>query len=545
MDSSVDDVIRKYALLNAIEHEGKAQPKSVLGKLLADQPELRENVLELRSKVEDIVENVNRMSLEMQKAELGEVPLAEKRAEKKELPDLERRDKFVVRFAPNPDGALHLGNARPAVLCDEYAKRYKGKFILRYDDTDPKVKVPEKKFYKWIKDDLAWMKVKVHEIATASKRLPIYYKHAEKLIKDERAYVCTCNNESWKKLINQSKACPCRSLDAATQMRRWKKMFSGYREGEAVLRIKTDLDAKNPAVRDWPAFRIVDKPKHSVKKKVWPLYNFASAIDDHLMGITHIFRGQEHSTNETKQRYVYQYFKWSYPYVVILGRFSVSDMVLSKSEIREGIELGKFGDWTDPRVGTLRSLRRRGFSPESIRQIIIDIGPKPNDVTISMENLAAYNRKIINRTANRYFFIPNPKRIFVRGLRIKKAKIPLHPEIEKGFRTFTLSSNFFIDEKDFENSKGLEVRLKDLCNVKLGETSVYTGTELKPLPKIQWVPAKHVAVRVLLPGKEIKGYGETNLTKEKPGAVVQFERFGFVRLEKIAKNNIIAIFSHE
>jgi glutamyl-tRNA synthetase len=542
---SVDNDIRKYALLNAVEHDGKAQAKSVLGKLLAEQPELRENVLQLRSQVEDIVEQVNKMSLAKQKAELGDLPAVEKRIEKKELPDLERREKFVVRFAPNPDGALHLGNARPAVLCDEYAKLYKGKFILRYDDTDPKVKVPEKRYYKWIKEDIAWLKIKVHETVMASKRLNIYYKYAERLLKEDHAYVCTCNKESWKKLINQSKSCPCRLLDPSNQMRRWKKMFSGYKEGEAVLRIKTELDAKNPAVRDWPGFRIVDRPKHSVKKKVWPLYNFASAIDDRLLGITHIFRGQEHSTNESKQRYIYQYFKWSYPYVIILGRFSLSDMVLSKSEIREGIALGKFAGWDDPRLGTLRALKRRGFTAESIRQIIVDIGPKPNDITISLENLAAYNRRLVDKTANRYFFIPNPKRIVVKGAKLKKAKIGMHPEAKKGFRTFSLSNTFFIDADDFDTLKGLEVRLKDLCNIKLGETSVFTGAELKPLPKIQWVPAKHTAVRVILPGKEIKGYGETNIAKEKVGSIIQFERFGFVRVEKIQKDNIIVMFAHE
>ena len=364
-------------------------------------------------------------------------------------------------------------------------------------------------------------------------------------MKEGNAYVCTCNKESWKKLVTHSKACPCRALEPNTQTRRWKKMFSGYKEGQAVLRIKTELDAKNPAVRDWPAFRIVDKPKHFVKKKVWPLYNFASAMDDHLLGITHIFRGQEHSTNETKQRYIYQYFKWDYPYVITLGRFSVSDMVLSKSEIREGIRLGKFAGWDDTRLGTIRALKRRGFVYSSIRQIIVDVGPKPNDITISLENLAAYNRKIIDKTANRYFFIPNPKKIFVKGMKLKKAKISKHPEIKKGFRTFALSSTFFIDAKDFDTYKGLEIRLKDLCNIKLGETSVFTSTGLKPLPKIQWVPARHVPIRVLLPGKEIKGYGETNVTKEKTGNIVQFERFGFVRLEKISRNNVIAIFGHE
>ena len=545
MDSVLYDLIKKYALKNAVEHEGKAQAKSVLGKLLAEQPELRDNISEIRTKVDDIVEQVNRMSLAKQKAELGEVPTPEKKVEKKELPDLERREKFVVRFAPNPDGALHLGNARPAILCDEYAKKYKGIFILRYDDTDPKIKVPEKQYYKWIKEDLFWLKIRVDKIVTASKRLSIYYKYAEKLVKENRAYVCTCNKESWKNLITRSKPCPCRQLDAANQTRRWKKMFSGYKEGEAVMRVKTDLDAKNPAVRDWPAFRIVDKPEHSVKKKLWPLYNFASAIDDHLLGITHIFRGQEHSTNETKQRYVYQYFKWNYPYVIVLGRFSVSDMVLSKSEIREGIRLGKFAGWNDTRLGTIRALKRRGFTPQSIRQIIVDIGPKPNDVTISLENLSAYNRKIIDKTANRYFFIPDPKKIIVKGMKLKKVKIALHPEMKKGFRTFSLSNTFFIDAKDFETYDGLEVRLKDLCNIKLGKNSVFTDTKLKPLPKIQWVPAKNIPVRVLMPGKEIKGYGETNIAKENPGNEIKFERFGFVRLEKIAKNNIVAVFSHE
>ena len=162
MTNSEADLIRKYVLINATEHAGQAQTKSVLGKLLADQPDLRARALELRPMIEDTVEDVNRLGLAMQKSELdklgGYQPI--KHQERKGLPEMERGDKFVVRFAPNPDGALHLGNARPAVLCDEYAKKYKGKLILRFDDTDPKVKVPEKKFYKWIKNDLKLLGIK-------------------------------------------------------------------------------------------------------------------------------------------------------------------------------------------------------------------------------------------------------------------------------------------------------------------------------------------------------------------------------------------------
>lgn len=549
--TDLDKLVKKYVLINATEHSGTAQPKSVLGKLLADSPDLRNQVLDLRYRIETVVNDINSWSLERQKSELdklgGYQPV--KKLEKKVLPELEYSGKFVVRFAPNPDGALHLGNVRPAILNDEYRKKYKGKFILRFDDTDPKVKIPEKKFYKWIKDDLKWLKIKWNKEITASKRINIYYKYAVELIKMGCAYVCTCDGERWKLLRDREKACPCRSVDARTNLRKWKKMLApkGYKEGEAVFRVKTEMDAKNPAVRDWPGFRIVDKPQHPlVKKKVWPLYNFASAIDDHLLGVTHILRGQEHSTNETKQSYVYDYFKWKYPVVVTLGRFSLSDMVLSKSKIREGIANGSYGGWDDSRVGTVMALRRRGFQADALRQIVVDIGPKPSDITISLENLSAYNRKIVDKIANRYFFIPDPKKIEVKNMTLKKVKIPLHPERKKGFREFSLGKYFYIDVDDFDKYKGLEVRLKDLCNIKLGTVSKYEGTELKPLPKIQWVPAsKCIEVRVITSGKEIKGYGEPSIIKAKPGSAVQFERFGFVCIEKVSKNNVVASFGHE
>ncbi|MCX6816227.1 MAG: glutamate--tRNA ligase [Candidatus Aenigmarchaeota archaeon] len=552
MVDSVDNLIRKYALVNAIEHEGIAQTKSILGKILAEQPELRAQIFTLRTRIEDIVREVNNLGVAKQKNELDKIGgyVAPVRVERKGLPELERgREKFVVRFAPNPDGAIHIGNARPAILSDEYAKKYNGKFILRFDDTDPKIKTAEKKFYKWIRDDLKWLKIKVSQELVASSRLKIYYSIAEKVISLGNAYVCTCESDHWKKLRDHSKACPCRNEDSKTVMKKWKKMLKHqYKEGQAVLRIKTEMDAKNPAVRDWPAFRTVDKPNHPLqrKAKVWPLYNFASGVDDHLTGVTHIFRGQEHSTNEVKQRYMYQHLKWNYPVVVTLGRFSLSDMVLSKSQIREGIEKHKFRDWDDVRLGTIRALRRRGFQPESIRQIIVDIGPKPSDVTISFENLSAYNRKIIDNMANRYFFIPNPKKIEIKGMKIKHVNVPLHPDDKKrGYRSFSLTNTFFIDADDFAASKGVEVRLKDLCNIKLGDRSEYTGIEVKPTPKIQWVPAKHCIVRVIMAGKEIKGYGEINLLKTKPGDIVQFERFGFVRIEKIQGKNVVVVFGHK
>jgi glutamyl-tRNA synthetase len=224
----------------------------------------------------------------------------------------------------------------------------------------------------------------------------------------------------------------------------------------------------------------------------------------------------------------------------------MSDMVLSKSTIREGIRNGEFGGWDDLRLGTLRSLKRRGFHPGTIVQMIKDIGPKPSDVTISFENLAGYNRKKIDNTSNRYFFIYDPKKIKLKNMKIKKIKISLHPDNKKaGYRNITITKNLYVNTDDFNRYKGLEVRLKNLCNVKMNETATYTGKEVRKMPKIQWVTEKHVQMRILTPEKHIKGYGEFDLNKSKVGSVVQLERFGFVKIEKSTKKNIIAIFCHE
>jgi glutamyl-tRNA synthetase len=546
MDNDLKPLIRLYSLLNAVEHKGKAEPKSVLGKILAEKPNLRSRVQELRSYIDEEVIKINKLSLARQQQELQKIDYKkeEKKPEKKELPDLDvGREGFVVRFAPNPDGALHLGNARPALISHEYAKKYKGKFILRFDDTDPKIKVPEKRFYEWAREDLKWLGIVPDKEVISSSRLPIYNKHAEELIKKRAAYVCICQDK-WKKFRDKGRACQCRSTDSKENMKRWKAMFSKYKEGEAVLRIKTDMDAKNPAVRDWPAVRIVDEPNHPLKKShVWPLYNFASALDDYLLGVSHIFRGQEHSTNEVKQRYLYEHMGWQFPEVIILGRFSLSDTVLSKSVIREGIANGEFRDWDDPRLGTLRTLRRRGFVPEAIRKIVVEVGSRPSDITISFENLSAYNRKIIDKSANRYFFVAEPKMIELIGSKKKKVEPKLHPAGEKR-RTITVGNKVYIEKEDFEKYKGLEVRLKDFSNVKIGEKAKVTGYELKPTPKIHWVPEKHVNVRVLMSTGDIKGVGEENILKTKVGDVVQFERFGFVRIESIQKTSVNCIFTH-
>ncbi len=551
---SVDELIRKKVLLNAVTFKGKAKIKSVMGKILSEKPEMRSQVQILRSKVSKEVEKVNKMSLSDQKKELKELGGVVKRRRKKQekkLPPLHNvKGDVVLRFAPNPNTPLHIGHARQAVLNWFYKKKYHGTYILRYDDTDPKRKVPLKEAYDMILEELEWLGIKPDRVERASKRLKTYYKYFEDLIKEGHVYVCTCEPEKWRSLKEDEKPCPCRGESPRKQMNKWKKMKKHkFKEREAIGVVKTDLEENNPAIREWVAFRIVDKPKHPfVKRKyVWPTLNFQSAIDDHEFGITHVIRGTDLKDSEDKQEYLYEYLGWDMPETMYCGMFALGGVEMSSSIIKRGIEDKKFRGWHDPRLGTLEALKKRGFSPKAIRELIRYIGPKPQDITISEENLYAYNRKEIDFTSNRYFFVENPVKIKVKKPPKKgRVRLPLHPDDKgRGTRKLSVSTSFYISKKDFQRLKGVEIRLKELYNIRLGKTSKYTSKKLKNIPKIHWVPLKHVDMQVVMPdASKARGYGEIDLKKTNPDDVLQLERFGFVRIDSVRKNKVVAYFTH-
>ena len=398
-DNELKEFIRKAALLNAVSHDGKAQAGALVGKVLGERQDLRSKVKELSAVINNVVNEVNSLSLAEQKAIVEEKwPETQKKekAEEKKLPPLPNADKYskiVTRFSPNPDCVLHLGSARAILLSHEYARIYNGKFILRFEDTDPKIKKPSLEFYDSIRQDLKWLGCKVDEEYIQSDRLPIYYEYTERLVQDGNAYVCECPPEEFRKKILAKEPCPCRVLPAAENLKRWHSMLNGgYTEGQAVVRVKTDLENPNPAVRDWPALRVIDTKKYphprvGSKYIVWPLYNLAAGLDDHLMGMTHIIRGKEHYTNMVRQKYMYQYLGWTYPEAIHYGRLKITGAFLSKSKIVQGIKDGCYSGFDDPRLGTFAALRKRGITPEAIKKMIIDVGIKSNDVTLSWENL--------------------------------------------------------------------------------------------------------------------------------------------------------------
>ncbi len=553
----------RWALANAIEHAGRADAKAVMGKLIAEQPELRSKIKDLAQIVKQVVQEVNKLSSGEQAArlqELGppEIAPPEERRGLPELPDIDKYPTIVTRFAPNPNGPLHIGHVRAALLSYEYARRYKGKFILRFEDTNPANAMSD--IYDMIREDLKWLGISWDEEYAQSDRLGIHYKYAEQLLGAGNAHVCTCTVEDFRRLRDRGEPCPCRDLPAVEHLKRWRAMLAGeYREGQAVVRIKTDLKHPNPAVRDWPALRIATAPHARVgdKYRVWPLYNFAVTVDDHEMGVTHIIRGKEHVVNEMRQHTLLDHLGWKHPTAVQYGRLTLGDAVLSKTRTMEGIRSGEFTGYDDPRLGTLAALRRRGILPEAVRRIILDIGPTPVDAVLSWETLFAHNRKLVDAKANRYFFVPNPVKLTVRGVpELSEARLRLHPSYpDRGERRIPLARDGDIltvhvaGEDVAALREGQTFRLKDLLNVELKSRGPplegdFRGFELTDVPKIQWVSANAVEVDVIKPdaSREL-GLAEPAVAKLKVGTIVQFERYGFVKIDAL-KPRLVAVYGH-
>lgn len=539
--------IERFVLDNAVRYEGKAEIGSVVGSLIASHPELKTKIKELMPEINKIVNKVNSMSLKQQELKLkdyGELVRPEKHEKTDKTPELKNPKDVVVRFAPNPNGPISLGHCRPGLWNWFLAKKYNGKYILRFDDTDPKTKVPMKEAYDWFIEDLAWLGVKPDKVVIQSSRLEIYYKYAEELIKLGKAYVCTCDVEAKKKLLQKGVKCDCYD---AYQTDRWKKMFNGYKEGEAVLRIKTDLDNPNPAVRDWAAFKIVDNNKHPLNKeaKVWPLLNFASAIDDHEFKVTHIIRGIDLSISDDRQKYIYRYFGWKYPETMYHGKLLVSG-VKSTSETKKLINKGEIKGWDDPRLGTIKSLRRRGFAPETITKFIKEVGINKNDANVSMDTLAAYNKEFIDRKTKRYFFIKDPKKIKIKNAPALNVEVPSHPDDKKlGVREFKTSDEFYVQDK---LEKGKVYRFMHLFNfIDKKYHSAEYNKELNA-KLIHWLPVSKELVKVdilMNDGSLVSGLAEHGVNNLKENDVIQFERFGFCRLDKKMKTKLLFVFGHD
>ena len=557
-DGETLNLIRHVAIQNAIEYEGKAAIGSVIGRIMGMRTDLRQHGKIVTGLVAQEVNKANtsaaKEGLDALKAILAEEAphLLEKREVKERrigLPELENAEKgkVVLRFAPNPNGPLSFGHARGLVINSTYREMYDGEFILRFDDTDTKVKPPMLEAYERIQDETAWLTGrKPDRVVIASDRMEAYYEHATIMLEQGHGYVCRCSAETFKEHRVGKTNCPCRDRVKSENLQLWNQMLQReFKPGDVVVRVKTDMTLKNPALRDWPALRLQDTDTHphpraeiGSKYVVWPLLDFQSAVEDHLQGVTHIIRGKDLMDSTRKQTLLYEHFGWDYPETMYWGRVKVHEWGgFSTSKMRLDIEEGRYPGWGDPRLPTLEGLKGRGISDQALRAFWLELGITQKDISVPLSTLYAHNTKIVDGKAPRLSFIRNPILCTIDGNDIPKSiSLPVHPNDETmGVRTWSLGKGtLFVEQEDFEKGS---LRLKEFADVTLNGSvaTIDSFVRSDKRPIVHWVTEENSVEGTLLSTSNDEIYslnGRIEKHNLKAGTIVQLERIGYARIKE-------------
>ncbi len=564
------ELIIRLAADNALKH-GKASSKAVLGKLLAIRPDLRPKARELISLVEEVVAEVNELPIESLK-NLSPQIKPSKKEQRRTWPSLEGAEegKVVTRVAPEPNGYPTLGHAKGLLVPFIYARLYKGRFLLRFEDTNPRVEKLE--YYDAIRDEflkllgaaeneLGLSPGKWDEEIIESYHLPEMYELAKKLIEQGDAYVCTCPAHVVRTKRKLGEPCEHREQSVEENLELWDRMMSGeFGEGEAHLRLKTDMKHPNVTLRDPGIFRIIEAPHpiHGDRFRVYPVYDFSVSVMDSLSGVTHAFRSKEFEPHVDVQLEILRKLKLRKYHMIQFGRITVEGIPLSKRYIRPLVESGILEGWDDPRIPTLRGLFRRGILPEAIVRFFYELGPSKVDATVNMGMITAINRKILDPKAHRYMFVPDPIRTSIDELATPtEARVQIHPNSKELRRILVREPKVYISQSDVRDLKvGDEIRLRGLATVKVrsinpDEISLTKSKDqrIKGVRIIQWAPLEGgVPARVLVPltpysYEMLGGYGEPALKDLKVGDMIQLIRLGFARVDR--REPFTLILSHK
>ena len=566
----VERAAEKHALLNAVKYDSDADVGAIMGPLMGENPEFRPHGDEIPGVVGGVVGRVNDLPADAKRdrlAELAPEELAEIEADDDgadhDLPDLPNVDGEVrMRAAPNPNGPWHIGHARMPAVIGRYKQRYDGSFVVRFDDTDPETKRPDPDAYDAILDDIDYLGFEPDEVLLASDRLETYYDHARDLIDAGGAYTCSCPAEEFSALKNAAEPCPHRDKDAETVHEEFAAMVDGeYDPGEMVLRVRTDIDHKNPALRDWVAFRMVDTPhpREVVSEyRCWPMLDFQSGVDDHLLGVTHIIRGIDLQDSAKRQGFLYDYLDWTYPEVVHWGHVQVPEyeVPLSSSTIQEYIAEGRLNGWDDPRAPTVASLRRRGIEGEAIVRAMVELGTSTSNVDLAMSSVYAHNRDIVGDDTDRAFLVRDDPEA---GGAVKRqvhggpaaGEPPVHPDHDdRGTRQIPVTDSVLLEGDDLPDH-GERVWLKGYGCVRHTDDALeYVDTDISVVREegvdvVHWVPGEeNVQTRVRTMDGDVSGFAEPGVPEYAAGDRLQFERVGFVRLDEVGDEGTVAYYAH-
>ncbi len=548
-----DNDIAKIVLENALEHDGKASESAVFSKIAGMDRSLLSDIESTKTRVKRIVLEINKKSLEELEKSAVEAGLSteKKKAVKqtgiKELPNV--KGEVVLRLPPEPSGFMHLGHAIAGMINYIYKEKYGGELWLRFEDTNPN-KV-ESRFVDSFREGYRWLNIKWDKEKFVSSDMDKMYEMGRKLIDDNAAYVCMCTPDSMKSNRLKGEECVHRKHTAEENRHLWDYAVDGdIKPGKAVVRFKGNMKDKDFSLRDPTIFRII---KTTYKPyNLWPIYDFASVVEDSICDITHILRSNEFKVSF--QNELRNALGLTKPTIIQFSRFNFKGTPFSKRKLRELIKNGFIDGWDDIRLPTVSSIRRRGITPESIKQFALSVGYSQSKHEYDWDLLLTLNRRIIDSRAKRYFFVSDPYNIVVEGSAEKDVKIPFHPSADLGFRSVKTDGSFMIDGKDARTLKeGDLVRLKELYTVEIKGVenreirAKFVSEKMEGGEKIiQWVTSDNVDVKVLMVGnilnpdgsfnedslKTVEGVAESGVNSLKEGEIIQFERFGFCILDK-------------
>jgi len=553
---TVSALARKFALKNAFDY-GKADAKAILGKILGGCADAKKDMLATMEIATAAASEANAMDKPAIEKALSafEFEKPKKEEQKKvELPNAEQ-GKVVTRFPPEPNGFMHIGHAKAVLLGYDAAKNYGGKFLVRWDDSNPEKEKQE--YVDAIRASLQWLGITPDGESYVSDDMEKLYGYGLQMIKAGKAYVCFCQQPVMKELRAAGKDCDCKKKTVDENVEEWQRMLNGrYRHNQAVVRFAGDMASLNTVMRDPVLFRILDATHYRQKDKykVWPTYDFEGPIEDSITGVTHAMRSKEYELRDELYYAILDCLELRKPTLVEFSRLSIKGMPISKRLLKALIEDGSVMGWDDPRLPTLAGLQRRGITVEAVQNFVRAFGLSKVESEPPIDRLLVENKRIVDPAANHYFFVPSPVRLHVRNATERQVNLKCHPSAEAGVRTLVARNDFYVPKRDADLlAKGEMFRLKDLYNCKVVDCSTnfveaeYVSDEGAVEKKIQWVPQgeQAVAAKLLVLGelldadekyrKEsleiLEGYCEADCRKLKKGDIVQFERQGFAILD--------------
>ncbi len=529
------------------------------------------------------------------------------------IADLEsgKHKEIITRFPPEPNGYLHIGHAKSITLNFELADEFNGRTNLRFDDTNPTKE--EVEYVESIKEDVKWLGFQWEELHFASNYFDEMYKRALILIKKGKAYVCDLSVDEIREyrgtLTEPGKESPYRNRTIEENLDLFERMRKGeFKDGEKVLRAKIDMASPNVNMRDPVIYRISHASHHNTGDKwcIYPMYSFAHPLEDAIEGITHSICTLEFED----QRPLYDWFvreceMESQPQQIEFARLNLTNTVMSKRKLKQLVDESIVDGWDDPRMPTISGLRRKGYTPEAIRNFCRAIGVAKNNSIVDEQMLEHFVREDLKLKVPRVMAVIRPLKVVITNYPegqiewLDAENNSENPEL--GERKIPFSREIYIEQDDFmENPPkkyfrlfpGNEVRLKNAYFIKCNEVikdaegniielrctydpetksgTGFTGRKVKGT--IHWVEASNALpaeIRLYEPlilddeQEEEKtfldninpnsleilhGFVEPNMKEAKPQDKFQFFRHGYFNVdtkyateEKLVFNRIVSL----